>query len=148
MFVKFPNFHPRRRSLNICSFISFLLAIGDPPNVILVSNKDLISHVSYYVIQVFLNLICSWPFWSSLLHYFTTSLLRSFIPSFLRSFFPLFLRAFVPSCLLAFLPSCLRVFVHLFDVSSFIRSFILSFVYLFIHLLFLISHEVQFVILC
>ena len=51
-FVNAPNLHPRIRSMNICPFVSFLVAIGDPPNVILATNPDLCK-VSYNSTEMF-----------------------------------------------------------------------------------------------
>ena len=50
--VNVPNLHPRIRSMNICPFVSFLVAIGDPPNVILATNPDLCK-VSYNSTEMF-----------------------------------------------------------------------------------------------
>lgn len=50
--VNVPNLHLRIRSMNICPFVSFLVAIGDPPNVILATNPDLCK-VSYNSTEMF-----------------------------------------------------------------------------------------------
>ena len=141
------------RSMNICPFVSFLVAIGDPPNVILATNPDLCK-VSYNSTEMFgffnpglfFTLLISAPkflpsflrsFVPSFLRFFVPSYLRSFFPSYLRSFVPSYLRSFVPSFLRSFVPSSLRPFVPSSlrpFVSSFLRSFVPSSLRFFVHL--------------
>ena len=169
--------HPRIRSMNICPFVSFLVAIGDPPNVILATNPDLCK-VSYNSTEMFgffnpglffTLLICAPKFLPSFLRSFVPSFLRFFVPSYLRSFFPSYLRSFVPSYLRSFVPSFLRPFVPSSlrpfvpsSLRSFVPTFLRSFVSrFFVHslrhsfvrslirpfMLFLITLKVQFAIL-
>ena len=122
--------------MNICPFVSFLVAIGDPPNVILATNPDLCK-VSYNSTEMFGFFnpgfwFVLYPFsllLSSFLRSFVSSSLRIFVPSSLRIFVPSSLRIFVPSSLRPFVPSSLRPFV-----SAFLRSFVPSSLRFFVHL--------------
>ena len=131
--------------MNICPFVSFLVAIGDPPNVILATNPDLCK-VSYNSTEMFgffnpglffTLLICAPKFLPSFLRFFVPSYLRSFFPSYLRIFVPSSLRSFVPSSLRPFVPSSLRPFVPSSlrpFVPSFLRFFVPSSLRFFVHL--------------
>ena len=163
--------------MNICPFVSFLVAIGDPPNVILATNPDLCK-VSYNSTEMFgffnpglffTLLICAPKFLPSFLRSFVPSFLRSFVssslrifvpsslrifvPSSLRIFVPSFLRSFVPSSLRPFVPSSLRPFVPTFLRSFVSRFFVHSLRHSFVRslirpfMLFLITLKVQFAIL-